>query len=70
MFKINHLDNIKRKLHTANPIFTDEVLDLLYEYMNCRKKNSISENIENLKSDYNFKNIIQSIYLDQQIFHT
>lgn len=43
------LERIKDNIRTLNPIFTDELLDLLYEYYNVRKVNEISTCLKDKK---------------------
>lgn len=43
------LEQIKENIRTLNPIFTDELLDLLYEYYNVRKVNEISTCLKDKK---------------------
>jgi hypothetical protein len=37
---------IKERIHTINPTITDELLDLLYEYLVARYSNDIQENLK------------------------
>lgn len=32
----NRLEQIKKDIHTINPMISDTILDLLYEYLSCR----------------------------------
>lgn len=60
---MKNIDEIKKKIHTANPIFTDEVLDLLYEYFNAveSSKNNYSEMMNKMQKDEQFSRVIQAI---------
>lgn len=42
-----NIDKIKENIHTINPQITDEVLDLLYEYIVTRKSNEDFQSIQN-----------------------
>ena len=41
------LEQIKEKIHTINPEITDELLDLLYEYIFSKYYNDIKKEIIN-----------------------
>ena len=51
------IDETKKNIHTINPQITNELLDLLYEYIMIRKSN------ENYKSIQNDKQL--NIFTDQ-----
>ena len=42
---MNTLEEIKKRIHTINPDITDELLDLLYEYMFTKYLNNYKEKI-------------------------
>lgn len=54
---------IKEKIRTENPIFTDELLDLLYEYFNMCYKNNINDYINSLRKDETFREKVDDIIL-------
>lgn len=60
---MKNIDEIKKEIHTANPIFTDEVMDLLYEYFNAieSNKNNYSEMMTKMQNDEQFSRAIQAI---------
>lgn len=64
---MNKLIEIKDKIHIVNPDVTDELLDLLYEYILVRLKKQYS--IENMstqiKSDEDFKKLISSLIFNK-----
>lgn len=57
-----NIDEIKKNIHTINPQITDEVLDLLYEYIVTRKSNEDFQSIQAAQLD--IKGIIKSIILN------
>ena len=54
---MNKLDELKNKIHTVNPNITDELLDLLYEYITKRTY----ENMRDIKKDEIFQKYVSSI---------
>lgn len=57
-----NIDEIKNNIHTRNPQITDEVLDLLYEYIVTRKSNEDFQSIQAAQLD--IKGVITSIILN------
>ena len=57
------LKQIKENIRTINPIFTDELLDLLYEYFKMCQNQSHDNYVQALKQDKDFTNFIQEITL-------
>lgn len=45
---MNELEKIKEKIHTVNPEITDELLDLLYEYVMTRYKKDVEYSLSHL----------------------
>lgn len=41
------LEEIKKEIHTINPDITDELLDLLYEYVSIRQYENILDFVNN-----------------------
>mgnify|MGYP001113398250 CR=1 FL=1 len=62
---LKELNNISENIRKENPIFTDKILDLLYEYFNERNEQYNGSNWELLKNDKNFNNIIQNLLTKQ-----
>lgn len=60
-----NLDKIAENIRKENPIFTDKLLNLLYEYFNERNKQNNERNWELLKKDKNFNNMIQNLLTKQ-----
>ena len=61
-----NIDEIKNEIHKINPQITDELLDLLYEYIATRFKNehSYDKMLDKLKNDEYFGKVIKSIILN------
>lgn len=62
---LKKLNNISENIRKENPIFTDKILDLLYEYFNERNEQYNGSNWELLKNDKNFNNMIQNLLTKQ-----
>lgn len=60
-----NLNKIAENIRKENPIFTDKLLDLLYEYFNERNEQYNERNWEFLKNDKNFNNMIQNLLTKQ-----
>lgn len=60
-----NLNKIVENIRKENPIFTDKLLDLLYEYFNERNEQYNERNWELLKNDKNFNNMIQNLLTKQ-----
>lgn len=56
-----NLYNISKNIRKENPIFTDKILNLLYEYFDARTKQDNEKNWKILKNDNNFNEIIQGL---------
>lgn len=56
-----NLYNISKNIRKENPIFTDKILNLLYEYFDVRTKQDNEKNWKILKNDKNFNEIIQGL---------
>lgn len=54
---------IKEKIRTENPIFTDELLDLLYEYFKIRCENNINDYVNSLRNNEAFSDKMKDIVL-------
>lgn len=58
------INEIKEKIHTINPQFKNELLDLLYEYVitrqnsECQKKSQTSIQTQLYAEQFNIKGII------------
>lgn len=57
------LKNVKAKIRTINPEITDELLDLLYEYIVNRYSETLEEHINQLETNTKFRNVVQNIAL-------
>lgn len=44
------LEEIKKEIHTINPDITDELLDLLYEYVSIRQHENMLDFVNNYSS--------------------
>ena len=55
------LYNIYENIRKENPIFTDKILDLLYEYFDIRTKKDNEKNWNILKNNKNFNKIIKGL---------
>lgn len=44
------LEEIKKEIHTINPDITDELLDLLYEYVSIRQHENMLDFLNNYSS--------------------
>lgn len=64
---MNKLNDIKNKIHIANPNITDETLDLLYEYVAIRlkKQYSIENMSKKIKDDKDFSSVINKLILNK-----
>lgn len=64
---MNKLIEIKNKIHIVNPDVTDELLDLLYEYILVRlkKQHSIENMSTQIKSDEDFKKLISLLIFNK-----
>lgn len=60
---MNNIEQIKEHIRTINPIFTDELLDLLYEYFKMRQNQSYDNYVQALKEDKEFVKFMQEITL-------
>lgn len=60
--KSNELEKIKEKIHTLNPTITDELLELLCEYVNYKDYEYFKNQ---LGYDNNFRNFIIELALAQ-----
>ena len=59
---MNKLDELKNKIHTVNPNITDELLDLLYEYITKRTY----ENMRDVKNNEIFQKYVSSVTLGKK----
>lgn len=41
-----NMNNITEKIHTINPAFSEELLDLLYEYIFTKYSNNLQKNTD------------------------
>lgn len=55
------LYNISENIRKENSIFTDKILDLLYEYFAIRTKQDNEKNWNILKNDKKFNEVIQGL---------
>ncbi len=60
-----NLSKISENIRKENPIFTDKLLDLLYEYFIERNIQYNEKNWKLLKKDKNFNNMVQSLLTKQ-----
>lgn len=64
--RIDNMDNsetIKKNIRTINPIFTDELLNLLYEYLFLRHSSECLISLQDIKEDISLKNKISEVTL-------
>ena len=62
--RVNNMDNletIKKDIRTINPIFTDELLNLLYEYLFLRHLDERSKSLKSIKEDITLRNKIKEV---------
>lgn len=60
-----NLSKISENIRKENPIFTDKLLDLLYEYFIERNIQYNEKNWKLLKKDKNFNNMVRSLLTKQ-----
>lgn len=60
---MDNSETIKKKIRTINPIFTDELLNLLYEYLFLRHSSECLTSLQDIKEDISLKNKISEVTL-------
>ena len=60
---MNNINEIKEKIRAINPQCTDELLDLLREYINASQPNRYDEFKKRVMNDENFSEMFENITL-------
>ena len=60
---MDNSETIKKNIRTINPIFTDELLNLLYEYLFLRHSSECLISLQDIKEDISLKNKISEVTL-------
>ena len=53
------LNELTTELKMANPIFSDETLELLWKWFEAKQNERLNEQLDCLQNDIDFKNIIK-----------